>query len=91
MDIKTILMLLFIGLLAGWIAGLIKGKKMSALVNIIVGILGSFLGQWLCHTIGVSIRTFHGKWVWLNDVIIAAIGAFIILVIVNILFKGKKR
>mgnify|MGYP002624704241 CR=1 FL=1 len=92
MTITSLLILAVTGLIAGWLGSLVfKGHGLGLLGNIIVGILGGIVGGWLFNLLGLSLRLFKGDWSWLNGVIIAAIGAIIILAIVNFLFKKKKK
>ena len=88
-----IITLIVVGVLAGWLGSLLfKGKGMGLVVNFIIGIIGCFLGSWLFDVLDISLRLFKGDWKWLNSVIIGAIGAFLILLVINLVFKkGKKK
>jgi len=88
MDGQSIIIILILGALAGWLAGLItEGGGLGLLGNIIIGIIGGFVGYWLLPKVGIHINTGTP---WLNYVLTAAIGAIVILGIVNILF-GRSR
>ena len=63
---------------------------LAAVIGLIVGIVGCFFGGWLFDVCDLSLKLFKGDWKWLNNVIIGAIGAFIILVVINLVFKKKK-
>lgn len=91
-DPVEIITIIVVGALAGWLGSLLfKGKGMGLVVNFIVGIIGCFFGSWLFKAIGISQKIIKGRdWAWLNDVLIGAIGAFIILLVVNLVFKKKK-
>jgi len=88
-----IITLIVVGVLAGWLGSLLfKGKGMGLVVNFIIGIIGCFFGSWLFDVLDISLRLFKGDWKWLNSVIIGAIGAFLILLVINLVFKkGKKK
>lgn len=76
---------LFIGLLAGWLGSVIfKGGGLGLLGNIVVGILGSFVGYWLLGKFGISLGTG-----WIGAVLTGALGAIVILAIVNLLFNRR--
>ncbi len=79
---------LIIGAAAGWIASLITGndKRMGAGMNVLVGVLGGFIGG-LVMTLagGYGITGFN-----LYSLIVATIGAIILLLIVNAV-RGKSR
>lgn len=76
---------LLIGALAGWLGSLIfKGSGLGLIGNIVVGILGSFVGYWLLGKFGISLGTG-----WIGAILTGALGAIIILAIINLLFRGK--
>ena len=78
---------LIIGAIAGWLGGKIyKGSGLGLLGNIIVGILGSGVGSWLLEKVfNISLR--EG---WIGSIITGAIGAIVILFVINLIFKKKK-
>ncbi len=91
MTVTEIITLIVVGALAGWLGSLLfKGKGLGFFGNFIVGIIGCFFGGWLFDVCDLSLKIFKGDWKWLNAVIIGAIGAFIILFVVNLIFKKKK-
>jgi uncharacterized membrane protein YeaQ/YmgE (transglycosylase-associated protein family) len=49
-----------------------------------VGILGSFVGYWLLGKMGISLG--HG---WIGAILTGALGAIIILAVINVLFKSS--
>src|SRR6476660_98278 len=72
----SIILWLIIGLIAGGIASMIvPGRTPFGWVGaLIVGILGGWLGGWLFHSV-----FGWGKWGFLGSIIVAIIGAVIIL------------
>ena len=77
---------LIIGAIAGWLGGKIyKGSGLGLLGNIIVGILGSGVGSWLLEKV-FNISLGEG---WIGSIITGAIGAIIILFLMNLIFKKK--
>lgn len=80
-----IIVTLIIGATAGWLGSMIyKGKGLGIIWNIVVGILGSFLGYWLLGKLGVNLGAG-----WLGAILTGAIGAIIILFLVNLIFRNK--
>jgi uncharacterized membrane protein YeaQ/YmgE (transglycosylase-associated protein family) len=80
-----ILVALLIGAAAGWLGSVVyKGSGLGLIGNIIVGIAGSFLGYWLLGKLGLSLGTG-----WIAAILTGAIGAFIILLIINLIFRRK--
>ncbi|MDX9727473.1 MAG: GlsB/YeaQ/YmgE family stress response membrane protein [Bacteroidales bacterium] len=80
-----ILVTLLIGAAAGWLGSVVyRGGGLGLIGNIIVGIAGSFLGYWLLGKLGLSLGTG-----WIAAILTGAIGAFIILLLINLIFKKK--
>jgi len=89
MDAQSVIIILLLGALAGWLAGLItEGGGLGLIGNIVIGILGGFIGYWLLPKVGIHINTGTG---WLNYVLTAAIGAIVLLGLINILFGRSRR
>ena len=65
--------MLIIGILAGWIAEKVTASDHGLLTNLLVGIAGSFVGGTLANVLNVE---FYG---WLGNLIVASIGAILIL------------
>jgi len=88
MDASSIIIVLVLGAAAGWLGGLIfQGGGLGLIGNIVVGIVGGFIGYWLLPKLGLHINTGKG---WLDYVLTAAIGAVVLLAIINIIF-GRNR
>jgi len=70
------------GLVAGWLTGLaLKGKGFGWIGNIIVGLLGAVVGKVVFGILGIGAHTIIG------DVLIAAAGAVILLLVIGIARK----
>ena len=76
---------IIIGAVAGWLGSTIyKGTSLGILGNIIVGIIGSFVGRWSLGKLGI-----HLGFGWIVAILTGAIGAVIILFLLNLIFKKK--
>ncbi|RCU43918.1 GlsB/YeaQ/YmgE family stress response membrane protein [Chryseobacterium lacus] len=77
-----ILWTLIIGAIAGWLGSLIfRGYGLGLLGNIIVGIIGGFIGYWLLGSLfGTAI---------IGQILTGAVGAIILLAIIN-LVSGRR-
>ena len=81
---ESLLVILFIGLVAGWLAGqLVRGAGFGIIGDIIIGIAGAFVASWLFPKLGLHLGTGL-----LREIIDAAIGAIILLLIVRLL-RGR--
>ena len=88
MSTEGIIILLVCGAVAGWLAGMIfQGGGLGLIGNIVVGIIGSFVGYWLLGKLGVHINVSPS---WLSWILTSAIGAIVLLAVINLLF-GRKR
>jgi uncharacterized membrane protein YeaQ/YmgE (transglycosylase-associated protein family) len=90
--INFILWLLF-GALVGWLASIVMrtNAQQGALLNIVVGIVGAFLG-------GIVFSFLTGNGVSVNNnifdigsLLVAFVGACILLAIVNLATRGRVR
>jgi uncharacterized membrane protein YeaQ/YmgE (transglycosylase-associated protein family) len=80
-----ILVSILIGAAAGWLGSMIyRGSGLGLLGNIIVGIIGGPLGYWILGKLDV---TLGGGWV--GAILTGAIGAIVILLLINLIFKKK--
>lgn len=70
-----------VGGLAGWIGSMItkNNEKMGAFANIIAGIVGAFVGGLIMRFFGFDGITGFNLW----SIIVATLGAVIVLFIVN--------
>lgn len=85
MEMQSLIITLVLGAVAGWLGGqLFKGSGLGLIGNIVVGIAGGFIGYWLLPKIGLHINTGT---VWLNYILTAAIGAVVLLALLNIIFR----
>lgn len=71
-----------LGAVAGWLAGIITGNKSGLLMNIIIGLLGAVIGGWIMNTF-FRAEGATGLDIW--SIIVAVVGAVVLLLIVNLL------
>ena len=87
MSNESILVILFVGLIAGWLAGqIVQGTGFGIIGDILVGIAGALVASLLFPKLGIAIGTGL-----VREIIYSAIGAIILLVIVRLLFRGGRR
>ena len=81
---------LIVGGIAGWLASLVMNRdaSMGVLWNIIVGCVGSVIGNLIANQFGYAgtVKEFS-----LTGLIIAFIGAVVLLAIVNLIQRGRVR
>ena len=83
---ESLIVILFVGLVAGWLAGkIVRGTGFGIIGDIIVGIAGAFIASWLFPRLG-----FHLSSGLLGEIIYSAIGAIILLLIVRLVRTGGR-
>jgi len=81
--LTAIIIACVIGAIAGWLAGLlVQGTGFGLVGDIVVGILGALLAGFLFPAMGVPLTLGGGM---LGAIILAFIGAVILLVIVRLI------
>ena len=65
--------MIIVVILAGWIAEKVTSSDHGLLTNLLVGIAGSFVGGTLANVLKIE---FHG---WLGNLLVASIGAILVL------------
>ncbi|HEX7394780.1 MAG TPA: GlsB/YeaQ/YmgE family stress response membrane protein [Anaerolineaceae bacterium] len=84
-----ILSWIVVGLIAGWLAGqVMKGGGYGLIGDIIVGVVGGLLGGWLATSvlhIGADVNGIN-----LESILVAFVGAVILLVLMRLLRGGRR-
>ena len=86
MDGTGILAMIIVGGLAGWLASMVMARdaSMGIVLNIVVGIVGGFLG-------GLLLGGLIPGEGWVHYLITAFIGAVVLLLIANLIQRGRAR
>jgi uncharacterized membrane protein YeaQ/YmgE (transglycosylase-associated protein family) len=83
---ESILVILFVGLVAGWLAGkIVRGTGFGIIGDILVGIAGALIASYLFPKLGIHLGTGL-----VSEIIYSAIGAILLLVVVR-LIRGRGR
>jgi uncharacterized membrane protein YeaQ/YmgE (transglycosylase-associated protein family) len=86
MSNESILVILFVGLIAGWLAGqIVQGTGFGIIGDILVGIAGALIASLLFPRLGIAIGTGI-----VREIIYSAIGAILLLLIVRLLRTGGR-
>jgi uncharacterized membrane protein YeaQ/YmgE (transglycosylase-associated protein family) len=84
---ESILVILFVGLIAGWLAGkIVRGTGFGIIGDILVGIVGALIASWLFPKFGIAIPVGH----LVREIIDSAIGAILLLLIVRLVRGGGR-
>ena len=83
---ESLLVILFVGLVAGWLAGkIVQGTGFGPLGDILVGIIGAFFGDWLLPQLGLHLGVGL-----ISAIINATIGAVLLLFIIRLVRGGGR-
>jgi uncharacterized membrane protein YeaQ/YmgE (transglycosylase-associated protein family) len=83
---ESLIVILFVGLVAGWLAGkVVRGTGFGIIGDIVVGIIGAFIASWLFPRLG-----FHISGGIVAEIIYSAIGAIILLLVVRLIRTGGR-
>jgi uncharacterized membrane protein YeaQ/YmgE (transglycosylase-associated protein family) len=82
---------LIVGGIAGWLASMVMNRdaSMGIFWNIVVGCIGSVVGNWLAGPllgINTSVQEFS-----IMGLVVAVVGAIVLLGIVNLIQRGRVR
>ncbi len=83
MSLEVIVIWILIGIIAGWIAGkVVQGSGFGLVGDLVIGIVGAVIAGWLLPRLGV---TSIVRQPFVDNVIFAAIGAIILLVVLRLI------
>ena len=81
---------LIVGGIAGWLASMMmnRNSSMGLFLNIVVGCVGSVLGNLILNNFGIagSVQNFS-----ITGLLVAVVGAVVLLGIVNLVRRGSLR
>lgn len=84
MSSESLLVVLFVGLVAGWLAGqFVQGTGFGLIGDLVVGLLGALIGSWLLPQLGIHLGTGL-----VAAIVNATIGAVLLLLIVRLVRGG---
>ena len=83
---ESLIVILFVGLVAGWLAGkVVRGAGFGIIGDIIIGIIGAFIASWLFPKLGIHLGVGI-----VSEIIYSAIGAILLLLIVRLIRGGGR-
>ena len=83
---ESILVILFVGLIAGWLAGqFVQGTGYGLIGDIAIGIVGAFIASWLFPKLGIALGAGM-----IRAILDATIGAVVLLVIIRLVRGGGR-
>jgi uncharacterized membrane protein YeaQ/YmgE (transglycosylase-associated protein family) len=87
--LENVVVYIVVGLIAGFLASrVVLGKGRGWLMDILIGIVGAIVGGWLANQLHIQVNLGPDI---LNKIIIAFVGAVILLVIWRLIFRGRRK
>jgi uncharacterized membrane protein YeaQ/YmgE (transglycosylase-associated protein family) len=84
MSNESLLVVLFVGIVAGWLAGqIVQGTGFGLVGDLLIGIAGAFIGDWLLPRLGIHLGVGL-----VAAIVNATVGALVLLFIVRLLRGG---
>jgi uncharacterized membrane protein YeaQ/YmgE (transglycosylase-associated protein family) len=83
---ESLLVILFVGLIAGWLAGqIVQGTGFGLIGDMLIGVVGAFIGDWLMPRLGLHLGLGT-----IGAIINATIGAIALLLIIKLCRGGGR-
>jgi uncharacterized membrane protein YeaQ/YmgE (transglycosylase-associated protein family) len=91
MQVVSIIAWIVLGAIAGWIAGLlVKGdERWGAIGHVVLGIVGALVGGFVANALGFGSGREGGDVVNIQSVVVAVIGAVVVVLVVNMLTRRR--
>jgi uncharacterized membrane protein YeaQ/YmgE (transglycosylase-associated protein family) len=76
---ESLLVILFVGIVAGWLAGqIVRGGGFGLIGDLVVGVVGAFVASLLFPRLGLHLGTGI-----VSEIIYSAIGAIVLLLVIR--------
>ena len=83
---ESLLIIILVGIVAGWLAGkIVDGGGFGVIGDLIVGVIGAFIGDWLLPQLHIHLGVGI-----VSLIINATLGAIVLLVILRVVFGGRR-
>jgi uncharacterized membrane protein YeaQ/YmgE (transglycosylase-associated protein family) len=83
---QSLVIILFVGLVAGWLAGkVVRGSGFGIIGDIVIGIAGAFVATFLFPKLGIHLGVGL-----VSEIIYSTIGAVILLLVVRLVRGGGR-
>lgn len=81
---QSLIVILFVGLIAGWLAGhVVRGTGFGIVGDIVIGVIGAILGGWLLPRVGIHL----GAGI-VGATLDATLGAIVLLIVASLVGGG---
>jgi uncharacterized membrane protein YeaQ/YmgE (transglycosylase-associated protein family) len=81
MEMRSILIILLVGLVAGWLASFVVGGG-GILRYILWGVIGSFVGSFLFRQLNINLGIGNQL---VSDILVATVGAIVVVLLARLI------
>ncbi|MGE5158471.1 MAG: GlsB/YeaQ/YmgE family stress response membrane protein [Gemmatimonas sp.] len=83
---QSLLVILFVGLVAGWLAGkIVRGTGFGIIGDIVIGVIGALIASLVFPRLGIHLGTGL-----VSEIVYSAIGAIILLIVMRLVRGGGR-
>jgi uncharacterized membrane protein YeaQ/YmgE (transglycosylase-associated protein family) len=83
---QSLLIILFVGLVAGWLAGkIVRGTGFGIIGDIVIGVIGALIASLVFPRLGIHLGTGL-----VSEIVYSAIGAIILLIVMRLVRGGGR-
>ena len=85
MSNESLLVILFVGIVAGWLAGkVVRGSGFGLIGDLAIGVVGAFIANFLFPKLGIHLGTGL-----ISEIVFSALGAIILLLVIGLIRRRR--
>ncbi len=85
MSNESLLVILFVGIVAGWLAGkVVRGSGFGLIGDLVIGVIGAFIANFLFPKFGIRLGTGL-----VSEIVFSALGAIILLLVIGLIRRRR--
>ena len=85
MGTSSLIVVLFVGLVAGWLASkIVDGTGLGIIADIIIGVIGAYIGRWMFSYFHIRV----GVNFWVDAILTATAGAIVLLLVIRLIKRA---
>ena len=82
---ESLLVILFVGIVAGWLAGkVVRGSGFGLIGDLVIGVVGALIANFLFPKLGIHLGTGL-----ISEIVFSALGAIILLVVIGLIRRRR--
>ena len=82
---ESLLVILFVGIVAGWLAGkVVRGSGFGLIGDLVIGVVGALIANFLFPKLGIHLGTGL-----ISEIVFSALGAIILLLVIGLIRRRR--